>query len=736
MADLTTGELQAVSVGDLPVAPDIYDDTLIPVEQGGEAKHMTGAQWKAYGVAAAKEEADRAAENAAHQPIIQNGTWWTWDATQEKYVDTGTTADGEQGPAGPVFKPNVDENGNLSWTNNGDLDNPETVNIKGGKGDPFTYEDFTEEQLEALKGGKGDTGTTFTPVVDSDGNLSWSNDGGKDNPETVNIKGDRGDPFTYDDFTEEQLEGLRGPTGVSPKISVTDIEGGKRITIVDANSTSVFDLMDGEDGYTPQKNVDYFDGEDGYTPVKGKDYFDGEDGQDGATVVSLKRTSGTGAAGTTDTYTITMSDGSAFDFTVYNGADGQGSGDMLKSIYDPNNKNTDVFAYVDEAVKGVKITTDAEPKEGSTNPVQSGGVYSALAEKQPKGDYALRDELPSVPVQSVNGKTGAVVLNSDDVGARPNTWTPNASEVGADPSGTAESKVATHDTATDAHNDIRLLITELTTRFNALANSTDVDLDQLAELVAYIKDNRALIEQITTNKVNVSDIIDNLTTNVSNKPLSAAQGVALKALIDAVSSAASTAQSTADTAKTNAATAQSRADAAYTLAEGKQSKITGTEGQVVGFDANGNPVAQDAPEGGGNILVVTAELTIDDEVQNVSHTYADIISALESGKYVVLNLLDYNDWNNRYKVSCYDTENIYFDKFSEFYSETVVVTSDNEWTYSLQFVPTTNNSSELLYTLRAGSSYQMPNTQLLRNTGLYSSDTNPSKNGEICWTYG
>ena len=52
--------------------------------------------------------------------------------------------------------------------------------------------------------------------------------------------------------------------------------------------------------------------------------------------------------------------------------------------------------------------------------------------------------------------------------------------------------------------------------------------------MAYIKRNRSLIDGITTSKVNVSDIIDNLTTNVTNKPLSAAQGVALKALIDAI----------------------------------------------------------------------------------------------------------------------------------------------------------------------------------------------------------
>lgn len=54
----------------------------------------------------------------------------------------------------------------------------------------------------------------------------------------------------------------------------------------------------------------------------------------------------------------------------------------------------------------------------------------------------------------------------------------------------------------------------------------------MSEIVAYIKSNKELIDGITTSKVNVSDIIDNLTTNVANKPLSAAQGVALKALID------------------------------------------------------------------------------------------------------------------------------------------------------------------------------------------------------------
>ena len=109
-----------------------------------------------------------------------------------------------------------------------------------------------------------------------------------------------------------------------------------------------------------------------------------------------------------------------------------------------------------------------------------------------------------------------------------------ASEVGADPSGTAASQVAAHNTGTDTHSDIRLLIQGLTDRLNALADSDDTTLDQLSEVVAYIKSNRELISAITTDKVSVADIVNNLTTNVTNKPLSAAQGVALKALIDAI----------------------------------------------------------------------------------------------------------------------------------------------------------------------------------------------------------
>ena len=74
MADKTTGGRPAVkeaAIGGLPGIADLYDDTLLPVEQQGEARKMTGAQWKKYAKAAvsiyvegAKESADAAAQSA------------------------------------------------------------------------------------------------------------------------------------------------------------------------------------------------------------------------------------------------------------------------------------------------------------------------------------------------------------------------------------------------------------------------------------------------------------------------------------------------------------------------------------------------------------------------------------------------------------------------------------------------------------------------------------------------
>ena len=145
---------------------------------------------------------------------------------------------------------------------------------------------------------------------------------------------------------------------------------------------------------------------------------------------------------------------------------------------------------------------------------------------------------------------------------------------------TSESKVAAHNAGTDTHSDIRLLIQGLTDRLNALADSDDTTLDQLSEVVAYIKSNRSLIEAITTSKVSVADIVDNLTTNVSNKPLSAAQGVVIKTLIDALRNDKLDAAEL--TNAVNTALAQAKASGEFDGADGKSAYQYAVEGGYTG----------------------------------------------------------------------------------------------------------------------------------------------------------
>lgn len=96
----------------------------------------------------------------------------------------------------------------------------------------------------------------------------------------------------------------------------------------------------------------------------------------------------------------------------------------------------------------------------------------------------------------------------------------------------AAQALASHNADALAHPAIRQTITELANRLNALADSDDATLDQLSEIVAYIKSNKSLIDAVTTSKVSVSDIVNNLTSTATNKPLSAAQGAILKAAVD------------------------------------------------------------------------------------------------------------------------------------------------------------------------------------------------------------
>ena len=173
--------------------------------------------------------------------------------------------------------------------------------------------------------------------------------------------------------------GPQGPAGPANVLTIGSVTSGKvaSATITGEAPNQVLNLVleKGDKGETGDTGPQGKTGNTGETGPQGPQ---GNPGADAPTIAGI-------TIRQSDYHLIvTMSDGTSYDAGYCRGASGAGTGDMLASVYDPNNKHQDIFAYVDNAIKDVKVTTDATPTQGSTNPVQSGGVYSALANKLDK----------------------------------------------------------------------------------------------------------------------------------------------------------------------------------------------------------------------------------------------------------------------------------------------------------------------------------------------------------------
>lgn len=185
----------------------------------------------------------------------------------------------------------------------------------------------------------------------------------------------------------------------------------------------------------------------------------GERGPAGATGNGIQSITKTGSSGLVDTYTIQYTDGTSSAFTVTNGKDGSTDihwGDLQGSIADQADLQAALNSKQGKLTAGTNITIDANNvisaaggsgggavdsvngKTGvvvltasdlgayvkPTNGIPKTDLASAVRTSLDKADTALQ----SAPVTSVNSKTGAVSLTASDLGAytKPGTGIPKS----------------------------------------------------------------------------------------------------------------------------------------------------------------------------------------------------------------------------------------------------------------------------------------------------------------------
>lgn len=141
------------------------------------------------GIASVKQTTTSSADSGSNVVTVTltNGTTSTFTVkngskgSQGEKGDTGET--GPQGPQGPQGEQGIQ----------GPKGDTGATGADGAKGDKGDKGDTGANGTNGKDGADGEDGATFTPSVDSEGNLSWTNDKGLTNPPTVNIKGPKGD---------------------------------------------------------------------------------------------------------------------------------------------------------------------------------------------------------------------------------------------------------------------------------------------------------------------------------------------------------------------------------------------------------------------------------------------------------------------------------------------------------------------------------------------------------------
>ena len=495
------------TIGSLPQAQSVDDSSLFVCEQQGVAMKTTGAQWKGFAVQAVSqyvEPAKQAAQQA--QQAAQQAT--------QAVSQIGTAVEDTQANAQAAQAAQA-----AAETAQGLAETAKTEAEAAASGvaeDAQAAEQAKEAAIAAQQaaetaGGNAETSATGAATSASQASQSASDASGSataaaGSATTASQAASNAQSAqTLAETAKAGAEAARDAI-VNMLVEAITLETGQPATVSKSLVDQVYKLTFGL--------------------PKGKTGATGATGPRGVSVESIQLTSGNHAPGTTDTYTITLSDGSAFQFTVYNGANGTGAGDFMADGSVPmtgaldmgGNKITNLGApgadtdavrksdldavaaevdgildgttpahlapATDTKIGGVIIgdglsveadgtlsADDQLPTGGTQGQVLTQGASGPEWQDAPSGlpdggadgqiltktaDGVAWEDAPEAGVTSFKGRTGAVTpqegdYTADMVGARPDTWTPSAADVGAVPtSRTVNGKALSQDISLSA----------------------------------------------------------------------------------------------------------------------------------------------------------------------------------------------------------------------------------------------------------------------------------------------
>ena len=258
-------------------------------------------------------------------------------------------ADGLDGEDGGYYQPSVDDDGTLNWM-----------------GSKVGMPAVAAKNIRGPQGPKGDTGETGPQgPAGQDGAPGETGPQGPAGQDGA--QGPKGDPFTYDDFTPEQLEALRGPQGIQGPPG-----------------------QDGEPGATGPEGPQGPKGDPGETGPQGPA---GQDGVDGATGPAGRGITGVSYSSSTNKWTISYSDGSSEQIT------GPAIPTQLSELAEDSSHRTVTDTEVSGWNTAKSQAAAAMPKSGGTftGTIKAGSSYQSYSTSLMRNSKLVSsDTTPSV----------------------------------------------------------------------------------------------------------------------------------------------------------------------------------------------------------------------------------------------------------------------------------------------------------------------------------------------------